>query len=92
MDCHLFLCLAGTQQTILRRGLLVFSSLINALPQFFVFLSYNHYMNGVDLANQYRVSYEVHRKGVRNWLPLPYFFIDAAIINAYRIQYIYKQQ
>lgn len=53
---------------------------------------YNHYMNGVDLANQYRSTYEVHRKGHRNWFPLLYFFLDAAITNAYRIQYIYTQQ
>jgi hypothetical protein len=53
---------------------------------------YNYYMNGVDLANQYRSSYEVHLKGYRNWLPLLYFFINAAIINAWRIQYLYKQQ
>jgi hypothetical protein len=31
-------------------------------------------------------------KGYRNWLPLLYFFINAAVVNAYRIQYIYKQQ
>jgi hypothetical protein len=43
---------------------------------------YNHYMNGVDLANQYRSSYEVHLKGYRNWLPLLYFFINAAVVNA----------
>ncbi|KAL1957208.1 hypothetical protein VTO42DRAFT_6242 [Malbranchea cinnamomea] len=49
----------------------------------------NHYMNGVDLTNQYRASYEVHLKGYRNWLPLLYFFINAAIVNAYRVQYIY---
>ena len=53
---------------------------------------YNHHMNAVDLANQYRSSYEVHRTGYRNWLPLLYFFIDAAVVNAYRLQYIYKQQ
>jgi hypothetical protein len=31
-------------------------------------------------------------KGYRNWLPLLYFFINAAVVNAWRIQYIYKQQ
>jgi hypothetical protein len=41
---------------------------------------YNHYMNGVDLANQYRSSYEVHLKGYRNWLPLLYFFINATVV------------
>lgn len=53
---------------------------------------YNHYMGGVDIANQYRASYDTHRKGRRNWLPLLFFFLEAAIINAYRIQYIAKEQ
>jgi hypothetical protein len=42
-------------------------------------------MNGVNLANQYRASYEVHLKGYRNWLPLLYFFINATVVSAYRI-------
>jgi hypothetical protein len=49
-------------------------------------------MNGVNLANQYRASYEVHLKGYRNWLPLLYFFINATVVNAYRIQYIHEEQ
>ena len=53
---------------------------------------YNHYMGGVDIANQYRASYEIHRKSERNWFPLFYFFLDAAIVNAFRIQSIYKKQ
>jgi hypothetical protein len=53
---------------------------------------YNHYINGVDLVNQYRSFYEVYLKGYCNWLSLLYFFINAAVVNAWRIQYIYKQQ
>lgn len=53
---------------------------------------YNHYMGSVDIANQYRASYEIHRKTNRSWFPLFFFFLDASIINAWRIQCIYKQQ
>jgi hypothetical protein len=53
---------------------------------------YNHYMGSVDIANQYRAAYEVHRKTNRTWFPLLDFFLDAANVNAYRIQYTYKQQ
>jgi hypothetical protein len=28
---------------------------------------YNHFMGGVDLANQFRESYELHRKTCRTW-------------------------
>jgi hypothetical protein len=49
-------------------------------------------MNGVDLANQYRSAYETHRSTQRNWLLILYWFIDIAVVNAFRIQYIYKQQ
>lgn len=31
---------------------------------------YHHYMNGVDIANQLRSNYEIHRKTQRNWFPL----------------------
>ena len=55
---------------------------------------YNHYMGGVDIdiANQYRSSYEIHRKSERTWFPLLFFFLDATIVNAFRIQSIYKKQ
>jgi hypothetical protein len=53
---------------------------------------YNHYMGGVDIANQYRSSYEIHLRAMRTWFPLFFFFLDAAIVNAYRIQYIAKEQ
>jgi hypothetical protein len=53
---------------------------------------YNHYMGSVDIANQYRAAYEVHRMTNCTWFPLLDFFLDAAIVNAYRTQYIYKQQ
>jgi transposase IS4-like protein len=53
---------------------------------------YNHYMGGVDIANQYRASYEIHRKCERVWFPLLFFFIDAAIVNAYRIQIVSQKQ
>ena len=49
-------------------------------------------MGGVDIANQYRASYEIHRKSERNWFPLFYFFLDATIVNAFRIQSLYKKQ
>jgi hypothetical protein len=53
---------------------------------------YNHYMGSVDIANLYRASYEIQRKTNRSWFPLFYFFLYAAIINAWRIQCIYKHQ
>ena len=53
---------------------------------------YNHYMNGVDIGNQMRASYTTHLVTLRNWLPILYWILDAAIINAFRIQHIYMQQ
>jgi hypothetical protein len=34
--------------------------------------NYNHNIRGVDLANQFRESYETHRTILRNWWPLFY--------------------
>ncbi len=46
---------------------------------------YNHYMGGVDLANQFREAYETHRPTFRTWWPLFYWLVDIACINAYRL-------
>jgi NAD+--asparagine ADP-ribosyltransferase len=51
----------------------------------------HHSVSSVDIATQYRASYE-HRKTNRTLFPILFFLLDAAIINAYRIKYIYKQQ
>jgi hypothetical protein len=44
---------------------------------------YNHYMNGVDLANQYRSAYETHRSTRRNWCYEPTKY---GTMRAYRMQ------
>ena len=46
---------------------------------------YNHNMGGVDIANQLRESYEVHKPTLRNWWPLFYWLIDVTVINSYRL-------
>jgi hypothetical protein len=53
---------------------------------------YNQYMGGVDLANQFRESYETHRPTFRTWWPLFYWLIDVASINAYRLYHLYMLQ
>ena len=49
-------------------------------------------MGGVDLANQFRESYETHRITLRVWWPLFYWLIDVACINAYRLYQLYQVQ
>ena len=49
-------------------------------------------MNGVDIGNHQRAAYTTHRVSQRNWLPIFYWLLDAAVINAFRIQYIYMQK
>jgi hypothetical protein len=80
----------STNEAIARR--IFGEEVIKELEIPFFINDYNHYINGVDLTNQYRSFYEVYLKDYRNWLPLLYFFINAAVVNAWRIQYIYKQQ
>jgi Transposase IS4 len=46
---------------------------------------YNHYMNGVDIADQLRSYYCTQQTVRRNWMPLFFWLLDTAIINAYRI-------
>jgi hypothetical protein len=46
---------------------------------------YNQHIRGVDLANQFRAVYIVHKPTFRTWWPLFYWLIDIACINAYRL-------
>ncbi|KAI3655350.1 hypothetical protein MP638_002350, partial [Amoeboaphelidium occidentale] len=43
---------------------------------------YNHNMNGVDIADQMRSNYSTQRTHRRTWLPLFYWCLDTALINA----------
>jgi hypothetical protein len=49
-------------------------------------------MNGVDIASQQRASYNTYLATHHNWLLILYWLLDAAIVNAFHIQYIYMQQ
>ncbi len=53
---------------------------------------YNYNMGGVDIAEQHRAAYTTHLVSHCNQLPILYWLLDAAIVNAFRIQYIYMQQ
>lgn len=53
---------------------------------------YNQFMGGVDLANQFRESYETHKPTLRNWWPLFYWLIDVACINAYRLHQLHTTE
>ena len=45
---------------------------------------YNHHMKGVDQADQLRANFTCHRKqNYRTWVPLFYFLVDIACVNAY---------
>jgi hypothetical protein len=53
---------------------------------------YNHFMGGVDLANQFRESYELHRKTFRTWWPLFFWLIDAICVKLYRLYVLYMKE
>ena len=46
---------------------------------------YNHNMNGVDLANQFRQVYDTQRISYRIWFPLMHWVFDQAATNAYKL-------
>lgn len=46
---------------------------------------YNHFMGGVDIADQYRSIYATQRRALRIWWPMFYWALDQAIINAYLV-------
>ena len=49
---------------------------------------YNHYIRDVDLTNQYRTVYEMHKSIRRNWFYILLILLDISIVNSYRISYI----
>jgi len=53
---------------------------------------YNHHMNGVDLANQYRAWLTCHRSGIyKPWQPLFYWLLDICAVNAFLIWKVSKE-
>src|SRR4051812_35258160 len=46
---------------------------------------YNHNMNGVDLAYQFRQVYDTQRISYRIWFPLMHWVFDQAATNAYKL-------
>ena len=48
---------------------------------------YNHYMNGVDNADQLRCYYSTQRVHFKSWKPLWHFLLDTTITNSYKIAY-----
>ncbi|KAF9117739.1 hypothetical protein BGW39_001849, partial [Mortierella sp. 14UC] len=46
---------------------------------------YNHYMNGVDISDQYRSYYSTQLTVLRTWMPLFFWIFDTTIIDCYRI-------
>jgi hypothetical protein len=45
---------------------------------------YNHYIGGVDIADQLRAGFSTQQRGVKPWRPLFYWLLDSTIINAFR--------
>ena len=47
--------------------------------------TYNHFMNGVDVADQLRSYYTTQRTHFKTWKPLWHFLLDTTVTNAYKI-------
>ena len=45
--------------------------------------SYNHHMNGVDLADQHAVYYSFIRKTVKWWRKVVFWLVETAVVNSY---------
>ena len=51
---------------------------------------YNHYMNSVDLVNQYRQAYDTQKIAYQTWIPLLHWVLDQAAINTYKLASVGK--
>src|ERR1044071_4550014 len=52
-----------------------------SLPILIVIDDYNHFMNGVDIADQLHGYYATQLPVRRTWMPLFFWLLDTAIIN-----------
>jgi len=52
---------------------------------------YNHFMNGVDIADQLRATFTTEQQTSRTWMPLFYYLLDTAICNAYILSEHYRK-
>ena len=48
---------------------------------------YNHYMNGVDNADQLRSYYTTQRVHLKSWKALWHFLLDTTVVNSYKIHH-----
>ena len=46
---------------------------------------YNHYIGGVDIADQLQAGFSTQQHRVKPWRPLFYWLLDSTIINAFRL-------
>lgn len=46
---------------------------------------YNHQMNGIDIADQLRMSYTSQRRSYHTWRPLWHFLLDQTVVNSYKL-------
>ena len=46
---------------------------------------YNHFMNGVDVADQLRCYYKTQRVHLKTWKPLWHFLLDTTMVDSYKI-------
>ena len=53
---------------------------------------YNHYMNGVDNADQLRSYYNTQRVYLKSWKSLWHFLLDTTIVNAYKITHCLPEE
>ena len=60
------------------------------IPQFID--AYNHFMNGINLADQLRSYYNTQKTYRKMWKPLWHFLLDVAIVNAFIIYASNPQQ
>src|SRR5277367_74419 len=76
----------STNATIVRK---VFGELARMELEIPCFINdYNHHMNSVDLANQFRQAYNTQQIAYRTWIPLLHWILDQAAINAFKIAVI----
>lgn len=48
-------------------------------------IDYNHKMNSVDIADQYRSYYSTQQRVARVWMPIFFWLLDTTVINSWTL-------
>ncbi len=81
---------AATSSSVRQMQKIFSDKIIKKFPIHTFIDKYNHYIGGVDIADQLRSYYIIQRVYYKTWKPFFHFLLDTSITNLYRLSSYYN--